>query len=154
MQTMPQETTPQLMIDEVCSWVAEQILARNITAHVDANRARMEHGILVLDIRIEDQMDVGEMAETFQDIEDAWNNQNPRSGPSLILSPKIIRPWHVAGVWHDAHDALDRQKHAIELYHLAEHPEEIAHEFWAARDKYEASLRELERVMPRNGHAA
>ena len=61
--------------------------AQNISAKVYEDRARIEGKLLIIPVFISGELDAFDFASQLQDLEDAWNNQEPKPDWHVILRP-------------------------------------------------------------------
>ena len=61
--------------------------SRGIPAKVYENRARIEGKLLIVPVFITGELDAFDFASQLQDLEDAWNNQEPKPEWHVILRP-------------------------------------------------------------------
>jgi|HubBroStandDraft_4_1064222.scaffolds.fasta_scaffold468687_2 hypothetical protein len=75
------------MYEEVHNWLQKAADNRHIHARFHMDLVRPDNGWLYIPVYIEDQMDAYAKASALQDLEDAWNDQDPAPGTQLLLIP-------------------------------------------------------------------
>lgn len=82
MLTAESRQTPE----EVYNWLMSEAKAQGLDAKVYGHLAKVESQLLIIPVFIAGDLDAFEFASQLQDLEDAWNNQEPRQ-LHIILRP-------------------------------------------------------------------
>ena len=73
--------------EEIYQWLLLKAKAQSIAAKVYGHLAKMEGRLLIIPVFIAGDLDAFDFASQLQDLEDAWNNQEPRPEWHVILRP-------------------------------------------------------------------
>ncbi len=73
--------------EEVCTWLVSEAKAQGIAAKVYKHLAKAENQILIVPVFVAGDLDAFDFASHLQDLEDAWNNQEPKPEWHVILRP-------------------------------------------------------------------
>ena len=73
--------------EEVYNWLISESKTHGITARVYGELAKIESQLLIIPVFIAGDLDAFDFASQLQDLEDAWNNQEPRPNWHIILRP-------------------------------------------------------------------
>ena len=73
--------------EEVCRWLVLKAKAQGLAAKIYGHLAKVEPQLLIIPVFIAGDLDAFEFASQLQDLEDAWNNQEPRPEWHIILRP-------------------------------------------------------------------
>jgi len=75
-------------LDAVYQFLRREAAQRNMAATLLTQLARRQEPLLTLPVHLAgDDLDAYDIASQLQDLEDAWNNQEPRPRLRLFLSP-------------------------------------------------------------------
>lgn len=83
MLTAERQQTPE----EVYRWLREKAAAQNIGAKIYEEQARKEGRLLIIPVFVAGDLDAFDFASQLQDLEDSWNNQEPKPEWHVILRP-------------------------------------------------------------------
>lgn len=84
---MPKTVHKRLSPEDVYDWLRAEAEARHINANIYTHLARQEGKFLHLPVFIEGALDAYEFASRLQDLESAWNDQEPKPEWLLWLIP-------------------------------------------------------------------
>ena len=73
--------------DEIYEWLEREAKKRRIHALFHKELARQDNGFLSIPVYIQDVLDAYDKASRLQELEDAWNNQEPEPSYQLLLVP-------------------------------------------------------------------
>jgi len=73
--------------EEIYHWLQQAAAERGIQATLHTHLAKEDARYLYLPVRLEKMADAYDRAATLQDLEDAWNNRDPRPHWRLLLVP-------------------------------------------------------------------
>lgn len=73
--------------EEVYEWLRKEAGARQITATVHSSSAKEEGGWLYVPVYVPGDLDAYDKASLLQELEDAWNHQEPEPDWQLLLIP-------------------------------------------------------------------
>lgn len=137
--------------EEVYSWLDSQAKSFGVQAWVFVNSASFENGRLYLPVHIENAGNAYERAAKLQDLEDSWNNQEPRPEPQIFLVPARNNPPRDVA-WAKVEQAMQRKLEAVDAFGNAkssEEQEQAAAEFQRAKQA-EEELLQADELMPLN----
>jgi hypothetical protein len=75
------------MYDNVREWLEQELKEHNSEGTVYIARAQRQNGWLHVPVYVGGEGDAYDKASLLQDIEDAWNDQEPRHEFQLLLVP-------------------------------------------------------------------
>lgn len=78
---------PPPTADEVYEWLHAEAERQGLDATLYTHAARQENRFLIVPVHLAGEADAFDFAEKLQELEDAWNNQEPRPYRLLILRP-------------------------------------------------------------------
>src|SRR5581483_4629045 len=84
---MPRTVQKRLSPEDVYDWLRAEAEARHIKARIYTHLAKQEGKFLHLPVFIEGDLDAYEFASRLQDLESAWNDQEPKPDWLLWLIP-------------------------------------------------------------------
>lgn len=83
MVTAEQRQTPEEVYQELLS----KAEAQNIAAKIYGHLAKIKGPLLIIPVFVAGDLDAFEFASQLQDLEDSWNNQEPKPEWHVILRP-------------------------------------------------------------------
>lgn len=76
------------MYEDIQNWFCTEAQRRHIPARFYLDRIQIHSGFIRLPVRLEDDgSDYGERTDKMQELEDSWNNQEPKPQLLVILEP-------------------------------------------------------------------
>lgn len=83
MITAEQRQAPEEVFHELLLKAASQKISAKVYGHL----AEVKGQLLIIPVFIAGDLDAFEFASQLQDLEDSWNNQNPKPDWHIILRP-------------------------------------------------------------------
>jgi hypothetical protein len=78
-------------VDAVYRLLRDEAATRNIAARLLTQFAELQGRVLTLPVRLAgEDLDAYDVASQLQDLEDAWNNQEPRPYLRLLITPSSV----------------------------------------------------------------
>lgn len=133
----------------IYEWLREQAERLGLHVVLLTSDARLKSEWLYLPVYVEDAADAYDNALKLQQLEDTWNDREPRPEPPLFLIPAKNPVRQVA--WERMEGALQRKLRAVEAFSDAANEkerEEALAEFQNARRVEEEAHRDFERIRP------
>lgn len=90
MSTILEEIAPRTgeqNLEQVYDWLRHEAESRGMKATIYTSAAKEQNGFLHLPVHLASGLDTFEFAAALQDLEDAWNEQEPRPTRRLWLLP-------------------------------------------------------------------
>ncbi len=78
----------KIMYEDIQNWFCTEAQKRHIPAKFFMDGIEAHPGFIRIPVRIEDDsLDYGDRADRMQDLEDSWNDQEPKPKLLVILQP-------------------------------------------------------------------
>lgn len=127
---------------EIYKWLTKEAEHQGIQATLITRKARMSDGRLYLLVHIANAIDLYDEMTKLQELESAWNYQEPEPHPRVFLMPAddSDKPGWIES-YAPVQQAIDRYHEAFDAFRAAKSPEEAQK---ALKEMEEAKTVELE----------
>lgn len=134
---------------EIYEWLTKEAEHQGIQATLITHKARMSDGRLYLLVHIANAVDLYDEMTKLQELESAWNYQEPEPHPRIFLMPaeEGDKPgWTEAYV--PVQQAIDRYHDAFDAFRTAGSPEEAQKALKEMENAKTAELEAAKRLNP------
>jgi hypothetical protein len=84
---MMAETLQKEDVEEAFAWLRREAASQSATVNLHTDWAEQEGRFVIIPARVEGDLDAYDKAGILQEIEDSWNNREPRPHWQAILRP-------------------------------------------------------------------